>query len=154
MTPSSQQPSDRPFSQRSGDDGYDIVIEGPGDKTRRPRRPSIPYTPPDEPPLPPTEQKNEPPEENKDKPGDNNGVQIILPSARQPLSPHASQASYDDTYLIIIEGPGDKTRRPRRPSIPYTPPDEPPLPSPEQKAEPLPPEEDKDKPSDTGLPPG
>lgn len=30
-----------------------------------------------------------------------------------------------NTILVVIDGPGDKTRRPRRPSIPYSPPDPP-----------------------------
>jgi hypothetical protein len=52
MTPSPQQPSDQVFSQSNALDSYLIVIEGPMDKTRRPRRPGIPYTAPDGPLLP------------------------------------------------------------------------------------------------------
>jgi hypothetical protein len=44
--------------------------------------------------------------------------------SNQPPDPQASTTEAPDTILIIIEGPGDKTRRPRRPNIPldYPPP--------------------------------
>lgn len=51
-----------------------------------------------------------------------------------PDTPH--QAVTERSILVIIDGPADTTRRPRRPSIPYTPPEDaaPPVPGPEQAA--------------------
>ncbi len=80
MTPSPQQPSDR-FHDQTSFDGYDIVIDGPMDLTRGPRRPSIPYTAPDAPLTNPpprdrppvtTEEagENPPPAQRKDRPAD------------------------------------------------------------------------------------
>jgi hypothetical protein len=79
MTPPPQQPSDRPLS-RSYFEGYDIVIEGPMDLTRRPRRPGIPYTAPDAPLTNPPRKDGPPardeasdqlsPEEPRDSAGD------------------------------------------------------------------------------------
>jgi hypothetical protein len=82
MKPAPEQPSDRPFRESDSLDTYLIVIEGPMDLTRRPRRASIPYTAPDAPltnppprdrPPATTEQASDNPplaEEHKDRPGD------------------------------------------------------------------------------------
>jgi hypothetical protein len=71
MTAPSEQPADRPFSQSDALDSYLIVIDGPLDRTRRPRRPGIPYTPPDGVPTPPERRDRTPPaNEVKEPPGD------------------------------------------------------------------------------------
>jgi hypothetical protein len=38
-----------------------------------------------------------------------------------PPNGHSTTLS-ENTILVVIEGPGDRTRRPRRPNIPYMPP--------------------------------
>ncbi len=48
-------PSDIPGGQSDAPNTVIIVIEGPGDTTRRPRRPSIPYIPPED--IPPSPKK-------------------------------------------------------------------------------------------------
>ncbi len=53
MSPSSPQPSDHVPSDTESLDGVLYVLEGPGDTTRRPRRPNIPLEPPDRPRTPP-----------------------------------------------------------------------------------------------------
>jgi hypothetical protein len=68
MTLPPEQPSDRPFKRGDGHEDYWIVIEGPMDKTRRPRRAGVPYTPPDAPLSNPT--LGEAPQEQKDESGD------------------------------------------------------------------------------------
>jgi len=50
--PSPESP-DRRFSDTEDLDSILVVIDGPGDTTRRPRRPEIPLTPPDRPLGPP-----------------------------------------------------------------------------------------------------
>jgi hypothetical protein len=69
------------MSQFDSSDTVTFVLEGPGDTTRRPRRPGIPYMGPNDPypPMKPIDSsllreppKEQPPasEEPKDKPGD------------------------------------------------------------------------------------
>ncbi len=67
MDPSSELPaSDKPKSHSDALDSILIVIEGPGDTTRRPRH-SIPYTPPEDiPPSPKKRKKDKPVESPKD----------------------------------------------------------------------------------------
>lgn len=60
MTPSSSQPPDRAVSETESRDSELIVIEGPGDKTRRPRRPNIPLEPPSRPAAPPRPEDHPP----------------------------------------------------------------------------------------------
>lgn len=43
-------------------------------------------------------------------------------SVPQPPEPFQSRTESENTILIVIEGPGDRTIRPRRPNIPYMPP--------------------------------
>jgi hypothetical protein len=60
-------PSDFPDGYSDAPNTVVIVIEGPGDTTRRPRRPSIPYTPPEDiPPSPKKKKKDKPAEGSKD----------------------------------------------------------------------------------------
>ena len=58
MTPSKQPPSDEYKSETEANHTIVVVIDGPGDKTRRPRRPSIPRTLPELPPSSTPEEGN------------------------------------------------------------------------------------------------
>jgi hypothetical protein len=59
--------SDEPDGESDALNTVIIVIEGPGDTTRRPRRPSIPYTPPEDiPPSPKKRKKDSPQDGPKD----------------------------------------------------------------------------------------
>jgi hypothetical protein len=147
-------PSEQPFSQSDSIDSILFVVEGPGDTTRRPRRPSIPYTAPDGPLLP---LKPMDPELIKGRPKDMappSPAQQDKPGEASPArSPEQSLSQFDssDTCVIVIEGPMDMTRRPRRPGVPYTPPPgkDKPAAADDGKDKATPPEEPKDKPGDT-----
>ena len=118
MTLSSQPPPNGSRCSFEVGNSFLVVIDGPGDTTRRPRPPYIPYTPPD-----PPEEKKETPQEN------NNGS--------------CGPFEVGNSFLVVFEGPGDTTRRPRPSYIPYTPPD-----PPEEKKEP--PQENNDEKGDDG----
>jgi hypothetical protein len=65
--------------------------------------------------------------------------------SEKPSDNHGSFTS-DDSPLVIIDGPLDTTRRPRRPSLPYVAPDAP-LTNPPRKPQSSPPAEATDEPS-------
>lgn len=49
-----------------------------------------------------------------------------MASPLQPSGRFSSETESRDSVMIVIEGSGDKTRRPRRPNIPLFPPYRPP----------------------------
>jgi hypothetical protein len=58
----------------------------------------------------------------------------MSPDPQQPAEPRFNNTESLDSILVVIEGPGDSTRRPRRKNIPHTPPQEQ-YPPPEKKPE-------------------
>lgn len=71
-----------------------------------------------------------------------------MPSSRQPDEKRPKRGRMPNSVTYHFTGPGDTTIRPRRPSIPYTPPCEIPLQTKEPPAEPSQ-EQPNESPSDT-----
>jgi hypothetical protein len=118
-----------------------IVIEGPGDTTRRLRRRDIRGIPPGAFDLPPAPEKRP-----KDKTEDGG----MKPTSNSPGVMPSSQSDSLDSAIVVIDGPGDTTRRPMRRDIRGIPPGAFDLPPEDEKRKKKPKKKPEDGPKDDG----